>query len=710
MMPRNNIKQHPSIPKRLAGKEAKMKRIAISLVYFLCVFVLVFAAPGEKRMTIENSLAIKQAGAPQLSPDGKWVAYTISEWDRKENTRVSHVWLASTSGGRSVKLTNGLKGESSPQWSPDGLSLAFLADRDKETQIWILPVLGGESDRLTSEENDVQSYCWSPDGTQIAYITRDVPKDKAEREKRRKEKFDTIVVDSDFSYSHLWRINVDTKEKRRLTEGNFTVTSPQWSPDGKSIAFTLSASGLQESSFIDISEDRNTDIYIIPSAGGSPRKLTTNPGADTNPQWSPDGKLLAYVGNSDPNSWAAKSDLMVVSPEDPTPKDLTKDFVESVGASMSWAPDGQAIYFTSSQGVNTHIFKVPSDGGSITQVTREHRNYGPLDISGRPPNNPIQPPVSEPKIAYSVSDSFTPEDIWVAPLTRIEDAKKVTWINPEIKDYALAETNVIKWKGPDNFDIEGLLVKPLGYKEGERYPLILQIHGGPYSRFSDTFNSRAQIWAANGYAVLMPNPRGSTGYGQEFSTSNIGDWGGKDFKDIMAGVDYLIAKGVADPDKLVVMGGSYGGFMTFWTITQTNRFKAAIGHAGISDWYSFHGQSDVPGLMEFGLDGQPWTSPENYRKYSPMTFVDRVKTPILITHGERDLRVPIAQAEQFYRALKKQGVHVVFLRYPREGHSIQEPNHLIDLFIRQLVWFDSHLGIKRKNPAETKSVAQSTSQ
>jgi dipeptidyl aminopeptidase/acylaminoacyl peptidase len=687
-----------------------MKRIAISLVYVLSVFVFVFAAPGEKRMTIENSLAIKQAGAPQLSPDGKWVAYTISEWDRKENARVSHVWLASTSGGRSVKLTNGLKGESSPQWSPDGLSLSFLAERDKETQIWILPVLGGESDRLTSEENDIQSYCWSPDGTQIAYITRDVPKDKAEREKKRKEKFDTIVVDSDFSYSHLWKINVDTKEKRRLTEGNFTVTSPQWSPDGKSIAFTMSAGGLQESSFIDISEDRNTEIYIVPSSGGSPHKLTTNPGADTNPQWSPNGKLLAYVANSDPDSWAAKSDLMIVSPEDPTPQDLTKDFGESVGASMSWAPDGQAIYFTSSQGVNTHIFKVATDGGSITQVTREHRNYGPLDISGRPPSNLLQPPASEPKIAYSVSDSFTPEDIWVAPLARIEDAKKVTWVNPEIKDYALAETNVIKWKGPDNFDIEGLLVKPLGYKEGERYPLILQIHGGPYSRFSDTFNSRAQIWAANGYAVLMPNPRGSTGYGQKFTTSNIGDWGGKDFKDIMAGVDYLIARGLADPEKLVVMGGSYGGFMTFWTITQTDRFKAAIGHAGISDWYSFHGQSDVPGLMEFGLDGQPWTSPENYRKYSPMTYVDRVKTPLLITHGERDLRVPIAQAEQFYRALKKQGVHVLFLRYPREGHSIQEPNHLIDLFTRQLVWFDSHLGIKRNNPAETKSVAQSTSQ
>ncbi|MBO0720473.1 MAG: S9 family peptidase [Blastocatellia bacterium] len=688
-----------------------MKRIATSLTFVLFAIVFALAAPGEKRMTIEYSLAIKQAGAPQLSPDGKWVAYTISEWDKRNNARVSHIWLASTSGGRSTKFTNGLKGESSPLWSPDGANLAFLADREKETQVWILPVSGGESDKLTSAENDVQSFCWSPDGTQIAYVTHDVPKDKAEREKRKKDKFDTIVVDSDFSYSHLWSINVETREKRRLTEGNFSARNPQWSPDGKSIAFVMSPSGMQESSFTDISEDRNTDIYLVPAAGGTLRRLTTNPAADFNPRWSPDGKLLAYVANSDPESWAAKSDLMVISLADPEPLNLTKDFVESVGSSVSWSPDGQTIYFTSSQGVHSHIFRVPSGGGSVSQVTREQRSYGSFDIigatgaEGRTQQNPDQ----SAKIAYSVSDSFTPEDIWVASLNRIEDAKKVTWVNPEIKDYALAETNIIKWKGPDNLEIEGLLVKPLGYEEGKRYPLIVQIHGGPYSRFSDTFNSRAQIWAANGYALLMPNPRGSTGYGQKFTTSNIGDWGGKDFQDIMAGVDYLITRGIADPEKLCVTGGSYGGFMTFWTITQTDRFKAAAAHAGISDWYSFHGQSDVPGLMEFGLDGQPWTSPENYRKYSPMSYVDHVKTPLLISHGERDLRVPIVQAEQFYRALKKRGVHVVFLRYPREGHSIQEPNHQIDLFRRELDWFDSHLGITRDNPAETKPVVQSTS-
>ncbi|MCG3160974.1 MAG: Dipeptidyl-peptidase 5 [Acidobacteria bacterium] len=654
------------------------------------------SAFGDKRMTIEDALAIKQIGAPQFSPDGKRIAYTISEWDKKENRRISHIWLVSADGGPTARLTNGDKGESSPQWSPDGSRIAFLADRDKGAQVWIIHVDGGEAEKLTSEENNVQSFRWSPDGKSVAFVTRNTPKDKAEREKRKKDKFDTIVVDSDFSFSHLWTINVETKEKKRLTDGDFSVSGQQWSPDGSSIAFVMSKSGAQESSYIDISEDRNTDIYIVSAGGGAPRQLTNNLGPDSNPQWSPDGKWIAYTSNPEPKSWAAKTDVLLIPAAGGATRNLTKDFFESAGFGLAWAPDGRSLYFSSGAGMYAHIYSVPAEGGKAAKITRENRNYGGFDVAGS---------AAEPKITYTVNDSMTPDDIWVAPLKQMDQAKKVTWVNPEIKDFALGETSVIRWKGPDDFDIEGLLVKPIGYEEGKRYPLILQIHGGPYGRFSDTFNSRAQVWAANGYAVLMPNPRGSTGYGVKFTTANVGDWGGKDFKDIMAGVDAVVAKGVADPGKLVVMGGSYGGFMTFWTVTQTDRFKAAIGHAGISDWYSFHGQSDIPGLMEYGFVGQPWTSAETYRKWSPMTYVDRVKTPIIITHGERDLRVPIAQAEQYYRALKKRGVEVIFLRYPREGHGIQEPNHQIDLFERQLAWFDSHLGIKRERPAETKAAA-----
>jgi dipeptidyl aminopeptidase/acylaminoacyl peptidase len=669
-----------------------MKKLASSLVLVLFICALAFAADGDKKMTVQDSLSIKNVGAPAFSPDGKWIAYTISEWDKENNRRVSHIYLVSSAGGRPVKLTNGEKGENAPQWSPDGTRIAFLADRDKGNQIWLISPFGGEAEKLTSEENGASGFRWSPDSKRISFITRDTPKDKAEREKKKKDKFDTIVVEKDFIYSHLWAINVESKEKKRITEGTFSIDSAQWSPDGKWLAFVRSTNGAQESSFAELAPDRNSDIYVISADGGQARQLTTNPAADNNPQWSPDGKWLAYTANNDAKNWAAKTEILVIAVEGGTPRNLTKDFFESAGGGLSWSSDGKTLYFNTGIGVYSHIFKVPVSGGNVNQITKGEYNYGQFDVSH-----------DGSKIAYTFNDGRSAADIFVASSSG-EQAQQLTNVNPQLKDFALAATEILKWKGPDNFDIEGVLVKPLGYEQGKRYPLILQIHGGPYARFDSSYSSRTQIFAANGYAVLMPNPRGSTGYGNKFTVANLGDWGGKDFKDIMAGVDAAIAKGIADPDKLVVMGGSYGGFMTFWTITQTDRFKAAIGHAGISDWYSFHGQSDIPGLMEYGFVGQPWNAAETYRKSSPMTFVDKVKTPIMITHGEQDRRVAIAQAEQYYRALQRRGVDVVFLRFPREGHGIQEPNHLIDLTRRQLEWFDSHLGITRQKILDEKAM------
>ncbi len=671
-----------------------MKRLVSTSILLTILFALTFAA-GEKRFTIEDALALKNVGAPQFSPDGKRLVYTVSEWDRKENRRVSHIYLVATDGGKSIKLTNGEKGESAPQWSPNGARIAFLADRDKGAQIWLIHADGGEAEKLTSEENGVQGFRWSPDSKQLAFITRDTPKDKEAREKKKKDKFDTITVDRDLNYAHLWTMNVETKDKKRLTEGEFSVQTPQWSPDGKWLAYAASKAGAQESIFTDISNDRDSDLFVIAATGGTARQLTTNPSADANPQWSPDGKWIAYAANTD--SWASKTEVMLVSVDGGAPRNVTADFIESAGGGLSWTPDGKTLYFTSGVGMYSHVYSVSVAGGTVTPITNGNRNYGQFDLTA-----------DGKRIVYTRNDSRTSEDLWIAALSQAggqNDAKQLTTVNPQVKDFALAESEVIKWKGPDNFDIEGVLLKPLGYQAGRKYPLILTIHGGPYGKFSDTFSARNQIWAANGYAVLMPNPRGSTGYGNKFTVANLGEWGGKDFQDIMAGVDAVIARGIADADKCVVMGGSYGGFMTFWTISQTDRFKAAIGHAAISDWYSFHGQTDVPGLMEYGFKGTPWDVPENYRRWSPMTYVSKVKTPLMITHGERDMRVNIQQGEQYYRALRKRGVEVIFYRYPREGHGIQEPNHVIDLTARQLEWFDSHLGIKREKPAEVKAAS-----
>jgi dipeptidyl aminopeptidase/acylaminoacyl peptidase len=663
---------------------------ALALLFVLCALAL---AQNNKPLTIEDVLSIKDVTAPQWSPDGKWIAFTVTEWNRKEDRRDSHIYVIAASGGAPVKLTNGERGETQPRWSPDSTRIAFLANRDTpqagasagatpaaggRNQIWIIPVTGGEAEKLTDEEAGVAQFCWSPDGRQLAYVVRDTPQDKAERDKRRREKFDAVVVDSDFNYSHLWTINRETKEKKRVTEGAFTVADPQWSPRGDLIAYTSSRAGAQESSWTDIAEDRNTDIFVA-APNVKPRQLTTNPGSDSQPRWSPDGKWIAYNADKDPMSWVSKSDLMIVSPDGGTPRDLTGDYEDSVDSAAKWSPDGQSLYVGGSVGVYGQLLRVAFAGGKPAAIFESPAAYASVDLS---PDGKW--------LAFLFDDAKSPRDLYVATSTG-RQAKKLTDFNPQVKNFALGETEVLRWKGADGLDIEGILIKPVGYAAGTRVPTILQIHGGPYGQFSYGFNARSQIFAGHGYALLMPNPRGSTGYGNKFATSNVRDWGGKDFQDIMAGVDEVIKRGVADQDRLGVMGGSYGGFMTFWTITQTDRFKAAIGHAGISDWYSFFGQSDIPGLMEYGFGGTPWTAREYYERWSPIRYVDRVKTPIMITHGEQDRRVPIQQAEEYYRSLKKRGDEVTFVRYPREGHGITEPNHVIDLVHRQIEWFDKHL-------------------
>ncbi|MBI4472913.1 MAG: S9 family peptidase, partial [Acidobacteria bacterium] len=546
-----------------------MKRITILLVIPLLIVASATTLEAQKRMTIEDALAIHNVGGPQFSPDGKWLAYTVSDWDRENDRMVSHVYLISSDGGRPIKLSNGEKGESSPQWAPDSSEIAFLADRDKGNQIWRIRVGGGEAEKLTSEENPVSAFRWAPDGKRIAFITRDIPANKAEREKQKKDKFDMIVVEKDLVYSHLWTIDVESKAKKRVTEGSFTVQAPRWSPDGKWIAYVESRNGSQESAYFDISDNSNTDIFIVSSEGGTPRKITSNAGPDSSPAWSPDSKWIAYT--TSPEQWAAKTDIAIVSADGASPRNLTKNFSESAG-SFQWSPDGTSIYFSSGVGTYNHIFNVATTGGAPKQITRGNRLFGQFDVA------------KDGRIAFTSNDSKSPDDIFIS--VGGDNPRQLTTHNPQVKDFGIANSEVIRWKGPGNLDIEGVLIRPLDYQQGRRYPLILQIHGGPYGKFNHNFNSRSQIFAANGYAVLMPNPRGSTGYGSAFTLANVGDWGGRDFQDIMAGVDEAVRMGIADPEKLVVMGGSYGGFMTFWTVSQTDRFKAAIGHAGISDWYS----------------------------------------------------------------------------------------------------------------------------
>ena len=669
--------------------------IGLLLASLAASFAPSLAMGGTKKITVEDSLAIHRVAAPKFSPDGAWILYTETEWDRKNDRQVSHIYVGhagtpavSAGGAVPARLTNGEKGETAPQWSPDGSRIAFLADRTvgenapgtrgPGNQIWLIRPSGGEAEKLTSEESAISEFRWSPDGKRIAFVMRDTPSDKADRDKRKKDKFDAILVDADYNYAHLWTLDLASKSKKRVTEGAFSVSQIRWSPDSRSIAYVASKMGTQESSWFDLNADRNTDIFVVGADGGTPKKLTSNPGPDSNPEWSPDGNEIAYLSAMSATGWAEKTDIMVLAPTGGAPKNLTRDFPDSA-SDPKWSPDGKDIYWSSEEGVRRHIFRIPASGGKIVHITEGAAMYADLDLA--PDGN---------RFVCTIDSSSAPPDVWVLGVTG-NGRTQISKSNPAFDEFAVAKSELVRWKGPDNVDVEGWITYPLDYQAGKKYPMILSIHGGPYGANTARFDARAQIFAAHGYAVLAPNPRGSTGYGAKFEQANVGDWGGKDFGDLMAGVDAMIDRGIADKDKLLVMGGSYGGFMTFWTITQTNRFKAAIGHAGISDWYSFYGQSDIPGLMTYGFGGEPWKATATFRKYSPITYVDRVKTPIMITHGEQDRRVPIQQAEQYYRALKGVGDEVIFVRYPREGHGITEPNHQIDLVGRQLAWFEQHL-------------------
>jgi len=650
-----------------------------------------FSQAGDKHFTIEDALSVKSVGGLEWSPDGSHVFFTIQEWNREKNGYRSHIYQVGRDGGEVVQLTRGERGESRFAVSPDGRSMAFLVSRDEEggNQIWILPLDRGEAYQLTHEKNGVSSFSWSPDSAHLAFTTRDARPDQEEWDKKKEDKNDAIDVDADLQWTHLWRIKVADHETIRLTNGDFNVADSSWSPNGREIAFVASYVPAQESSWKHIDDNREADLMLVSANGGTTQSLSPRVSRVSGPEWSPDGKRLLFRETEDAMVWPSISNLMVLDLGSRQARNLTVDNPDGIGSAV-WSKDGQNIFYSQGKSVYTHIYRIGAAGDSAQQVTSGEGVAGSFAMS----KDGLQ-------FTYSANELNKANDVWISRVDG-SGAKRLTDVNPQINDFAVAETRPARWKATDGWDIEGVLTLPLGYRPGTRVPMILQIHGGPYGRFSHGFNARNQIFAANGYAILQPNPRGSTGYGFDFTNANVEDWGGKDFhNDDLAGVDYVVSEGIADPDRLVVMGGSYGGFSTFWAVTQTDRFKSAIGHAGISDWYSFHGQSDIPRLMEYGFGGSPWDAAETYRKWSPITHVENVKTPIMITHGEQDQRVPIAQAEQYYTSLKKLGVDVKFVRFPREGHGIREPNHVIDLVHRQLAWFDHHLGIQRdKNPVE----------
>jgi dipeptidyl aminopeptidase/acylaminoacyl peptidase len=631
---------------------------------------------GKKLFTALDTLRVRGVGGPRLSPDGARVAYTVSETQMekdKEWKSVTHIWVVPTAGpaGAARQYTRGEKSATSPAWSPDGKYLAFRTNREKdnEQQVWFLWADGGEAWQVTTHKGGVGSFQFSPDGKKLLLTATDQP--SKEEEQRKKDKDDTIVTDRDFKMTHLWLWDIEKKEGQRLTEGDFTVSDARFSPDGTKISYTTNPTPRADDGDL-------TDICLLDVASRERKKLAATDAPEQAARWSPDGKWIAFTGSA-AGGGVYQSHLFVAPTAGGAPRKLTANFALDAGVPV-WSRDGRSLYFASNTLQAIEVFAADVDTGAVRQVTRRGGVTSLAEISadGR-------------TVVGTMSSDQRPAEVYRSDLL-FTSFERISYHNAWLDDYALGGAEVVKWKSRDGLDIEGVLSRPVDFDPAKKYPLLLNPHGGPTAASLLSFNSANQVLAANGYLVLQPNFRGSTGKGEKFAAANKNTWGQGDYDDCITGVEALLARGIADRERLGAYGWSYGGYMTFWILTQTDMFKAVSPGAGLTNIYSMYSQNDIQRYLRwFYADASPWDNFELYWDRSPMKYVKNVKTPTLILHGQNDTRVPIAQAQEFYRALLENKVPVEFVVFPREGHGIAEPRHQLDRIRRYVAFFGKYL-------------------
>ena len=640
----------------------------------------------KKPFTIEDYFRIQAVDSPQISPDGRRVAYVIRTSDKKENRELANIHLVDVNSGESFRLTAGPKHDHSPRWSPDGKQIAFVSDRKEKPQIWLIRPDGGEAEVLTDSKSGVQGLAWSPDGKRIAYRAADAP--SKDEEEKKKKKDDARVADRDLKMSHLWVIDLAEKKAKRLTRGRYHVTEFAWSPDGKRIACAFSPTPLADDGW-------KADIAVVPATGGRRTALVRQPGFNGSPRWSPDGKQIAFVSQGGVDDRLAVQQIWLVPARGGKARNLTPK-EEDLQGGLTWSPDGRSGYYTVGRGVATQVHRLSVSSGRTEPAVAGEDVVGGFSLSkdGK-------------AAAFVLQNGKTPPQVCVSALPR-GVPRPVTHINPHLTQYRLGRKETVRWTSDDGLEIEGLLIKPVGYRRGKRYPLLVSVHGGPTGAFLNTFDPGPPrpyplaVFAERGYAVLLPNPRGSVNYGDAFKRANYRDWGGGDYRDIMTGVDAMISRGIADPDRLGMMGWSYGGYMTAWAVTQTDRFEAVSVGAGVANLYSMYGSNDISGYLLAFFGAVPWRDPEEYARHSALTFVDQVKSPVLIQHGERDVRVPFTQALEFHQALKDRKIQTELVIYPRQGHGLGEPRLVMDAMQRNLDWFDRWVLGKKKRRKKSK--------
>jgi dipeptidyl aminopeptidase/acylaminoacyl peptidase len=661
-----------------------MRRTLIAVAVIL-VTTGTAGTQSKRPATFDDVLHVKTVQQATVSPDGSQVLYLVRQWepDQERMEARTRVWRVATRDDAPARqMTNGERGDSQPQWSPDGKYISFVSARggaDAKAQIYLMLADGGEAWKLTDAKESVSSYSWAPDSARIAYVATDAR--SAEEEANIKKRDDERVFEGDFRYQHAWVIDVDGKQATRITEGtSYTLQgAPSWSPDATRFVFAASATPMLR--------DNRRDIFLADLRSKQIEKISPNFGNDAAPRWSPDGATIAWV--SEPNTTPVHADgtavsvvkqqrLVLFDVKAKTLKDVSSATFEVEPGNPQWTNEGTRVMFISGDRAYTNAFAYDLTAGTYTRLSQKRTfNGASASKDGRTIVVTMDAPDSATEV-YVTDPSFA-------------TLRRLTNTNPQLSEIAQGETEVITWKSSDGVEVEGVLLKPVGFTNGKRYPTLVVAHGGPAGAFVNGFRlgglEGGQVWAGRGWAVFYPNPRGSSNYGEKTLQANVTDWGGGDYKDIMTGVDALVARGIADPDKLAHIGWSYGGYMTAWVITQTTRFKAAMVGAGLTNMWSMYGTNDIPSVLIAYFGGIPnkQTLP-HYLDRSAMSHIDNVTTPTLILHGANDERVPVGQAYELYRGLKDRGKATELVFYPREGHGIAEYYHLKDRMQRIYDW------------------------
>jgi dipeptidyl aminopeptidase/acylaminoacyl peptidase len=667
-----------------------MKRFA------LIVLVIAVPAFAQHPMTFTDLAAVRRITTPKVSPDGKWVVYDASTIDLPANYRHSAIYLVPATGGMSRKITDGTKQDEGPAWSPDGKTIAYVSNRDGDPkQIYLYDVAANSSRRLANLQGGAASVKWLPDGSGLLTVS-DIYPDCGVDPACIKVKTDAtgnaptqarIITSLLYRHWKAWQEPTRTHivlvplsgAPRDLTPGAFDA--PPFSvsggdefdvsPDGKQLVFARITDKNPEVS-------TNSDLFIVPTAGGAPIRITSRQGADTSPRYSPDGKWIAYRSQA---RAGFESDLWELWIYNRATGDATRIAMEFPNwiESLAWAPDSKRLYITAPEKGKMAIYDVTLEG-----------RFSPLFVKGAADALSVAPDGKA--IFFQWSSLLHPAEIY--SISRTGEVTTITHENDElIHNLNRGDTSEISWVGADGAQIQGFLVKPPNFDATKKYPAIVLIHGGPHGAWTDQWSYRWNplLFAARGYVILMPNPRGSVGFGQQFTEQISGDWGGRVYTDIMNGVDKLAALPYVDSSRLGAAGGSFGGYMVDWILGHSDRFKALVSHAGVYDLVSMYGTTEELWFPEWEFGGNPWDNPEQYLKWSPNMFAKNFRTPTLVSDGELDFRVPIGQAMELFTALQRRGIPSELLYFPDEGHWVLKPQNSKLWYATVGDWFDQWL-------------------